>query len=148
MAYFITQPRILFVLRANDRKHSGLLKIGDIFVDAEVAEEYQEMDMLSDLVKEKLNQKVWAKELNYEVLLAVCTTYNSVTGIDCFKSKDIIDILSDSGYAPQYLKSQEKKIDLWMPVTLPQVKEAIAAASHGHKTIEGKPEPQVTIQRT
>lgn len=142
MAYFITQPRILFVLRANDRKHSGLLKIGDIFVDAEVAEEYQEMDMLSDLVKEKLSQKAWTKELNYDVLLAVCTTYNSVTGVDCFKAKDIIDILSDSGYPPQYLKSQEKKIDLWMPVTLPQVKEAIAAASHGHKTIEGKPEPQ------
>lgn len=141
MAYYITQSRILFVLRANNRRPSGLLKIGEIFADSEEAKEYQEMDMLTDLVKEKLSKKAWTKELDYEIILAEPTTYNSVGGADCFNAKDIVDILSESGYSPRYLKSEEKKIDLWMPVTLSQVKEAIRSASCGHKTIEGKPAP-------
>lgn len=141
MAYFITQPRILYVLKVNDRKHNGLLKIGEIFVDAAVAQEYEELDMLKDLVEEKLGKTSWAQELDYEVILAETTTYSSVEGEDCYKARTIIDILSDSGYAPHYLKSEEKKLDLWMPVKLSQVKEAISAAKFGRKTIEGKPQP-------
>lgn len=141
MAYFITQPRILYVLKVNDRKHNGLLKIGEIFVDAAVAQEYEELDMLKDLVVEKLGKTSWAQELDYEVILAETTTYSSVEGEDCYKARTIIDILSDSGYAPHYLKSEEKKLDLWMPVKLSQVKEAISAAKSRRKTIEGKPQP-------
>lgn len=141
MAYFITQPRILYVLKVNDRKHNGLLKIGEIFVDAAVAQEYEELDMLKDLVVEKLGKTSWAQELSYEVILAETTTYSSVEGEDCYKARTIIDILSDSGYTPHYLKSEEKKLDLWMPVRLSQVKEAISAAKCGRKTIEGKPQP-------
>lgn len=141
MAYFITQSRILYVLKVNDRKHNGLLKIGEIFVDAALAQEYEELDMLKDLVEEKLGKTSWAQELDYEVILAESTTYSSVDGEDCYKAKTIIDILSDSGYAPHYLKSEEKKLDLWIPVKLSQVKEAISAAKCGRKTIEGKPQP-------
>lgn len=141
MAYFITQPRILYVLKVNDRKHNGLLKIGEIFVDAAVAQEYEELDMLKDLVEEKLGKTSWAQELGYEVILAETTTYSSVEGEDCYKARTIIDILSDSGYTPHYLKSEEKKLDLWMPVKLEQIKEAISAAKCGRKTIEGKPQP-------
>lgn len=141
MAYFITQSRILYVLKVNDRKHNGLLKIGEIFVDAALAQEYEELDMLKDLVEEKLGKTSWAQELDYEVILAESTTYSSVDGEDCYKAKTIIDILSDSGYAPHYLKSEEKKLDLWIPVKLSQVREAISAAKCGRKTIEGKPQP-------
>lgn len=142
MAYFITQPRILYVLKVNDRKHAGLLKIGEIFVEESEAREYEELDMLKDLVKEKLVMTTWAQELNYEVVLAESTTYSSVKGDDCYKARTIIDILSDSGYSPQYLKSEEKKLDLWMPVKLSQVNEAISSAKSGRKTIEGKPMPR------
>ncbi|MBD5278568.1 MAG: DEAD/DEAH box helicase family protein, partial [Bacteroides sp.] len=141
MAYFITQTRILYVLKVNDRKHAGLLKIGEIFVEESEAREYEELDMLKDLVKEKLDMTTWAQELNYEVVLAESTTYSSVKGDDCYKARTIIDILSDSGYSPQYLKSNEKKLDLWMPVKLSQVNEAIESAKSGRKTIEGKPMP-------
>ncbi len=143
MAYFITQPRILYVLKVNDHKHKGLLKIGEFFVNAEIAQEYQDMDMLCDLVEEKLNQTNWAKDLDYEILLAMPTTYSTVKGTDCFKARTIIDILSDSGYEPHYLKNEEKKIDLWMPVTPAQVNAAIKAATNGHRTIEGRPEPGI-----
>ena len=143
MAYFITQPRILYVLKVNDHKHKGLLKIGEFFVNAEIAQEYQDMDLLYDLVEEKLNQTNWAKDLDYEILLAMPTTYSTVKGTDCFKARTIIDILSDSGYEPHYLKNEEKKIDLWMPVNLAQVNAAIQAATNGHRTIEGRPEPGI-----
>lgn len=114
MAYFITQPRILYVLKANDPKHKDLLKIGEIFVKEEEAQKYQKFDMLPDLVKEKLNHTNWVKNLDYEILLAEPTTYSTVKGMDCFKARTIIDILSDSGYEPKYLKDKDKKIDLWM----------------------------------
>lgn len=143
MAYFITQPRILYVLKANDHKHKGLLKIGEFFVNAEIAQEYQDMDMLQDLVEEKLNQTNWAKDLDYEIVLAMPTTYSTVEGTDCFKARTIIDILSDSGYEPHYLKSEKEKIDLWMPVTMAQLNAAIQAATNGRRTIEGKPEPGI-----
>lgn len=143
MAYFITQPRILYVLKVNDHKHKGLLKIGEFFVNAEIAQEYQDMEMLQDLVDEKLNRTNWAKDLDYEILLAMPTTYSTVKGTDCFKARTIIDILSDSGYEPRYLKTEKDKIDLWMPVTLAQVNAAIQAATNGHRTIEGRPEPGI-----
>lgn len=143
MAYFITQPRILYVLKVNDHKHKGLLKIGEFFVNAEIAQEYQDMEMLQDLVDEKLNRTNWAKDLDYEILLAMPTTYSTVKGTDCFKARTIIDILSDSGYEPRYLKTEKDKIDLWMPVTLAQVNAAIKAATNGHSTIEGRPEPGI-----
>lgn len=143
MAYFITQPRILYVLKANDHKHKGLLKIGEFFVNAEIAQEYQDMEMLQDLVEEKLNQTNWAKDLDYEIVHAMPTTYSTVEGTDCFKARTIIDILSDSGYEPHYLKSEKEKIDLWMPVTPAQVNAAIKAATNGHSTIEGRPEPGI-----
>lgn len=143
MAYFITQPRILYVLKVNDHKHKGLLKIGEFFVNAEIAQEYQDMDMLCDLVEEKLNQTNWAKDLDYEIVLAMPTTYSTVEGTDCFKARTIIDILSDSGYEPHYHKSEKDKIDLWMPVTPAQVNAAIQAATNGRRTIEGKPEPGI-----
>lgn len=143
MAYFITQPRILYVLKVNDHKHKGLLKIGEFFVNAEIAQEYQDMDMLCDLVEEKLNQTNWAKDLDYEIVLAMPTTYSTVESTDCFKARTIIDILSDSGYEPHYHKSEKDKIDLWMPVTPAQVNAAIQAATNGRRTIEGKPEPGI-----
>lgn len=36
--YTITQSRLLYVLSINDRIHRGLLKIGEVFVDNEVAD--------------------------------------------------------------------------------------------------------------
>ena len=38
MRYTITQSRLLYVLSINDRKHQGLLKIGEVFVDNDIAD--------------------------------------------------------------------------------------------------------------
>ena len=38
MKYKITQSRLLYVLSINDRKHQNLLKVGEVFVDNEVAD--------------------------------------------------------------------------------------------------------------
>ena len=38
MRYAITQSRLLYVLSIDDRKHQGLLKIGEVFVDNEIAD--------------------------------------------------------------------------------------------------------------
>ena len=37
MNYKITQSRLLYVLSINDRKHQNLLKVGEVFVENEVA---------------------------------------------------------------------------------------------------------------
>lgn len=38
MEYRITQSRLLYVMTIDDRKHEGLLKIGEVFVDNCVAD--------------------------------------------------------------------------------------------------------------
>ena len=39
MKYIITQSRLLYVLSIDDRKHHGLLKIGEVFVNNELADD-------------------------------------------------------------------------------------------------------------
>ena len=39
MKYTITQSRLLYVLSINDRKHANLLKVGEVFVDNEIADD-------------------------------------------------------------------------------------------------------------
>ena len=39
MKYIITQSRLLYVLSINDRKHTGLLKVGEVFVNNDVADD-------------------------------------------------------------------------------------------------------------
>lgn len=38
MRYTITQSRLLYVMTIDDRKHEGLLKIGEVFVDNDIAD--------------------------------------------------------------------------------------------------------------
>ena len=139
MAYFITQPRVLYVLQVDDAKHRDKLKIGEIFADSADVQEYEDAGMLADFIADRLRQTSWGKDLKFKVLLALRTTYESADGPARFKARDIIDILENSGYEPEYLRA--KKTDLWMPVTLKQIEEAIEARKLGELTIEGKPKP-------
>ena len=56
MRYTITQSRLLYVLSINDRKHQGLLKIGEVFVDNDIADSHnhQEMGKAVCLIREKV----------------------------------------------------------------------------------------------
>ena len=45
MRYTITQSRLLYVLSINDRKHQGLLKIGEVFVDNDIADSHSSQEV-------------------------------------------------------------------------------------------------------
>ena len=54
--YTITQSRLLYVLSIGDRKHQNLLKVGEVFVDNEVADNPSKQ-VLSKAVREELDKR-------------------------------------------------------------------------------------------
>ena len=66
MKYIITQSRLLYVLSINDRKHNGLLKVGEVFVDNEVADN-PDRQVLGKAVREILAKRSYMKDVNYHL---------------------------------------------------------------------------------
>lgn len=60
--YTITQSRLLYVLSINDRIHRGLLKIGEVFVDNEVADNPSQH---AKTVREILNERPYMLGITY-----------------------------------------------------------------------------------
>lgn len=62
--YTITQSRLLYVLSINDRIHRGLLKIGEVFVDNEVADNPSQH---AKTVREILNERPYMLGITYNL---------------------------------------------------------------------------------
>ena len=55
MKYKITQSRLLYVLSINDRKHQNQLKVGEVFVDNEVADSPSKQELAKAVRTELTN---------------------------------------------------------------------------------------------
>ena len=67
--YTITQSRLLYVLSINDRIHRGLLKIGEVFVDNEVADNPSQH---AKTVREILKERPYMLGITYNLEYASC----------------------------------------------------------------------------
>ena len=66
MKYIITQSRLLYVLSIDDRKHHGLLKIGEVFVNNELADD-SNMQNLAKSVRDVLNTRSYMQGISYQI---------------------------------------------------------------------------------
>ena len=143
--YFVTQPRVVYVLEIDDKKHKGLLKVGDIFISNEEAVAYAKPEDLKELTREKLKVRKWAENLNFKIIDAAISTFANPGDPNkrlAYNARQIIDILQDSGYEPVYLnRDKYGPKDIWIAAGMDKIKLAIEAAKQNRKTIEGKPEP-------
>lgn len=156
MKYTITQSRLLYVLSINDRKHQGLLKIGEVFVDNEIADSHSSQE-LGKAVRAVLDARPYMQGVSYHIEYVECTTYKQNT--KCYKADDVyrtlraMDILSKTlGKYKDPITNQTEDADIWFACETSDIQEAISKIKRdkgaGHGAIKFRPEQEKAIHDT
>lgn len=157
--YTITQSRLLYVLSINDRKHQNLLKVGEVFVDNEVADNPNKQE-LSKAVREVLDSRSYMKGLTYHVEYVECTTYAQET--KCYKADDVYRTLIEMDIPYKTLdtikvkdandKLKDVDANIWFAASLFEIQEAIKKIKNGQGAGYGdimfRPEQEKAIHDT
>ena len=150
MKYIITQSRLLYVLSINDRKHSGLLKVGEVFVDNEVADN-PDRQVLGKAVREILDNRSYMKDYDYHVEYVESTTYDQFT--KCYKADDIYRTLTSMDIPSVSLATYKgESADIWFRCFPAEIQEAIRKVKNGQGAgfgpIKFRPEQEKAIKDT
>jgi len=149
--YRITQSRLLYVLTINDRKHANLLKVGEVFVDNNVADN-PDKQVLCNAVRDILDKRPYMKGITYHLEHVECTTYNQQTR--CYKADDVYRTLCSMDVPCSYLDNYKgEKADIWFSCTINKVLEAIGRIKNGFRVeanqdIKFRPEQEKAIKET
>lgn len=155
MRYTITQSRLLYVLSINDRKHQGLLKIGEVFVDNEIADSHSSQE-LGKAVRAVLDARPYMQGVAYHIEYVECTTYDQDK---CYKADDVyrtlraMDIPSKTlGKYKDPTTGQTEDADIWFACTIFDIQEVISKIKQGkgagHGAIKFRPEQEKAIHDT
>ena len=156
MRYAITQSRLLYVLSINDRKHQGLLKIGEVFVDNEIAESKSSQE-LGKAVRAVLDARPYMQGVSYHIEHVECTTYDQDS--KCYKADDVyrtlraMDIPSKTlGKYKDPTTGQTEDADIWFACTIFDIQDVICKIKQGkgagHGVIKFRPEQEKAIHDT
>ena len=156
MKYKITQSRLLYVLSINDRKHQNLLKVGEVFVDNEVADSPSKQE-LAKAVRTELDKCSYMKGVAYHIEYVECTTYAGST--KCYKADDVYRTLCAQGIYSMALDKYKDPItgktedaDIWFAASVYDVQSAIKQIKDGHGAdygaIKFRPEQEAAIKAT
>ena len=155
MRYTITQSRLLYVLSINDRKHQGLLKIGEVFVDNDIADSKIRQE-LGKAVRAVLDARPYMQGVAYHIEYVECTTYDQDK---CYKADDVyrtlraMDIPSKTlGKYKDPTTGQTEDADIWFACTIFDIQEVISKIKQGkgagHGAIKFRPEQEKAIHDT
>lgn len=156
MRYTITQSRLLYVLSINDRKHQGLLKIGEVFVDNEIADSKNSQE-LGKAVRAVLDARPYMQGVSYHIEYVECTTYDQDS--KCYKADDVnrtlraMDIPSKTlGKYMDPTTGQTEDADIWFACTIFDIQDVINKIKQGkgagHGAIKFRPEQEKAIHDT
>lgn len=156
MRYTITQSRFLYVLSINDRKHQGLLKIGEVFVDNEIADSKNSQE-LGKAVRAVLDARPYMQGVSYHIEYVECTTYDQDS--KCYKADDVyrtlraMDIPSKTlGRYKDPITNQTEDADIWFACTIFDIQDVISKIKQGkgagHGAIKFRPEQEKAIHDT
>lgn len=150
MKYIITQSRLLYVLSIDDRKHNGLLKVGEVFVDNEVADN-PDRQVLGKAVREILDNRSYMKGVNYHVEYVESTTYDQST--KCYKADDVYRTLTSMDIPSVTLATYKgESADIWFRCFLAEIQDAIRKVKNGQGAgfgpIKFRPEQEKAIKDT
>lgn len=155
MRYTITQSRLLYVLSINDRKHQGLLKIGEVFVDNDIADSHSNQE-LGKAVRAVLDARPYMQGVAYHIEYVECTTYDQDK---CYKADDVyrtlraMDIPSKTlGKYKDPTTGQTEDADIWFACTIFDIQDVISKIKQGkgagHGAIKFRPEQEKAIHDT
>lgn len=157
MKYTITQSRLLYVLSINDRKHANLLKVGEVFVDNEIADDTNKQ-VLFKAVRDILDKRSYMQGVNYHLEHVECTTYNQST--KCYKADDVYRTLNKMGipsttlnkFKSELFPTKSEDADIWFHCFLAEIQEAINKIKNGqvagYGAIKFRPEQDMAIGNT
>lgn len=156
MRYTITQSRLLYVFGIDDRKHQGLLKIGEVFVDNEVAGR-PGCQAWADAVRKVLDARPYMAGVNYDIKYVEPTTYEQ--GTKCYKADDVYRTLRSMDIASKALNtykdpitSKNEEADIWFAASLSEIQHAIQLVKKGegagYGAIKFRPEQEKAISDT
>lgn len=156
MRYTITQSRLLYVLSINDRKHQGLLKIGEVFVDNDIADSPNRQE-LGKAVRAVLDARPYMQGVSYHIEYVECTTYDQDS--KCYKADDVyrtlhaMDIPSKTlGKYKDPTTGQTEDADIWFACTIFDIHDVISKIKQGkgagYGAIKFRPEQEKAIHDT
>lgn len=156
MKYKITQSRLLYVLSINDRKHQDLLKVGEVFVDNEVADSPSKQE-LAKAVRTELDKRSYTRGVTYHIEYVECTTYAGST--ECYKADDVYRTLRSLNIPCKSLDKYKDPItgktedaDIWFAASINDVFSAIKQIKDGngagYGAIKFRPEQDAAIKAT
>lgn len=156
MKYTITQSRLLYVLSQGDRKHQGLLKIGEVFVDNDIADSHSSQK-LGKAVRAVLDARSYMQGVSYHIEYVECTTYDQDS--KCYKADDVyrtlraMDIPSKTlGKYKDPTTGQTEDADIWFACTIFDIQDVISKIKQGkgagHGAIKFRPEQEKAIHDT
>ena len=156
MKYKITQSRLLYVLSINDRKHQNLLKVGEVFVDNEVADSPSKQE-LAKAVRTELDKRSYMRGITYHIEYVECTTYAGST--ECYKADDVYRTLRSLNIPCKSLDKYKDPItgktedaDIWFAASINDVLSAIKQIKDGngagYGAIKFRPEQDAAIKDT
>lgn len=156
MRYTITQSRLLYVLSINDRKHQGLLKIGEVFVDNDIADSPNRQE-LGKAVRAVLDARPYMQGVSYHIEYVECTTYEQNS--KCYEADDVyrtlraMDIPSKTlGKYKDPTTGQTEDADIWFACTIFDIQDVISKIKQGkgagHGAIKFRPEQEKAIHDT
>ncbi|MCI6337276.1 MAG: Eco57I restriction-modification methylase domain-containing protein [Prevotella sp.] len=156
MKYKITQSRLLYVLSINDRKHQNLLKVGEVFVDNEVADSPSKPE-LAKAVRTELDKRSYMRGITYHIEYVECTTYAGST--ECYKADDVYRTLRSLNIPCKSLDKYKDPItgktedaDIWFAASINDVLSAIKQIKDGNGAgygdIKFRPEQDAAIKAT
>lgn len=156
MKYKITQSRLLYVLSINDRKHQNLLKVGEVFVDNEVADSPSKQE-LAKAVRTELDKRSYMRGIIYHIEYVECTTYAGST--KCYKVDDVYRTLRFLDIPCKSLDKYKDPItgktedaDIWFAASVYDVQCAIKQIKDGNGAgygdIKFRPEQDAAIKVT
>lgn len=156
MKYKITQSRLLYVLSINDRKHQNQLKVGEVFVDNEVADSPSKPE-LAKAVRTELDKRSYMRGITYHIEYVECTTYAGST--ECYKADDVYRTLRSLNIPCKSLDKYKDPItgktedaDIWFAASINDVLSAIKQIKDGngagYGAIKFRPEQDAAIKAT
>ena len=156
MKYTITQSRLLYVLSQGDRKHQGLLKIGEVFVDNDIADSHSSQK-LGKAVRAVLDARSYMQGVSYHIEYVECTTYDQDS--KCYKADDVYRTLRAMDIASKTLgkykdptTGQTEDADIWFACTIFDIQDVISKIKQGkgagHGAIKFRPEQEKAIHDT
>lgn len=156
-------PKLIYVMRINDKAHEGCLKVGDATVESNSPDSNDlfraNSSILNQAAKKRINSYTQTAGIAYDLLYTELTVHPKGNRLVAFRDHDVHEVLLRSGIKKKLFDTQAKA-DEWFVTDLKTVKNAIEAVkagrdslnsaeiSHGYSPVAFRPEQKAAIEKT